>query len=440
MRLAADDVAALARARDVLRLQLEASEPWRALRQLDEREARGDAVRSLDGQALRRFLETTLDKSCPGWRALSALGEAIEASDRWHQPVVVAPIAEQPAVPPTPTEPPAATLTVDTSAEPPPAMPASVVVVAPEPEAAPLTAAREPAPASPPPSPQPADLRRIRLIGRGPEPSPMVEAPKADRFGGVVPWARLGEPPPVPVEAPTVATEPAILHVPNVAPPRDWQDAAARAFTSTKVTAPAAPRVEPPRAPERPALTITEPDPALAAAEEAAVQIDLAPVRAGVAMPTADTAIRTADATGLERLERLEADLDEIVGDRTAAAGRRRVRRAGQDDDEEAALDVEEAEVLIVPVRPELAAPEPVTRDLVTSPPVALSIRLKETERQEEFDGAEYAAYRDDVEEAEVEIIRHGDDKRRSVLPSVPEPVPPKSGGPRRFLKGLSGE
>ncbi len=134
-------------------------------------------------------------------------------------------------------------------------------------------------------------------------------------------------------------------------------------------------------------------------------------------------------------------DLDEIVGDGISAASRRG-KRTGHDDDE-AVLGVEEAEVVIVPVRPELAAPEPVPRDLVTSPPVALSIRLKETERQEEFDGADYAAYRDDVEEAEVEIIRHGDDKRRSALPSVPEPVPPlppKSGAPRRFLKVLSGE
>jgi hypothetical protein len=136
-----------------------------------------------------------------------------------------------------------------------------------------------------------------------------------------------------------------------------------------------------------------------------------------------------------DRLAALEAELDLMVG--IERRGRAREPAA------ETELDVEEAEVLIVPRARAAGIAEEPDQAAVTSAPVALSIRLKQPEREVEFDSVAYAAYHDAVEEADVEIVRTpagGVEPAEAAEASADTPASAKPRTQNRFLKVLSGE
>ncbi|MFM9941471.1 MAG: hypothetical protein ACKVP7_18455 [Hyphomicrobiaceae bacterium] len=483
---------ALMQARDALVRQLEAHEAWRALCQLEERERRGETIEGIDAGKLRQYLEGELDRARPGWWAAKSIGAAIEQIVHWG--AKPAPQAA-PSLPPSPennrvrvkikagtaTVGPTAVEAADTAVPrdvetvtAAPGPPATRIAAKPDvpdaplpPVTAPLAASATAAaatngvpltdvstainPASPP---APSDLSRIRLIDRIHVLPADGAAGKTDRFGGAVPWASLGSPPPAPAEPPRAMPQPA-LPEPRQAGPT--ATAARLPQSASTVRTPAPPRPGDARTsarPDRPVaapvaeLDTCEPVPTqpvrqgfaagLLAPERAATRHDQPadPVQAKETMP---------DMPGDDRLSQLEAALDDIVGQRHPPRSGGHSRRGRDDTDAEDGddlVDVDEAEVEIVPRRAVVEPPAPVaTGPAMARPPVALSIRLKEGERAVEFVSDDYAAYHDDVGEADVEIIRPdraledatvADDDHRETRPS--------GGKARRFLKGFSRE
>lgn len=70
---------ALLRARDDLARQLDAEPAWRALQQLEAREASPDPAAGIDFEAIRSNLLTRLDTNVPRWRTLAGIDAAIAA-------------------------------------------------------------------------------------------------------------------------------------------------------------------------------------------------------------------------------------------------------------------------------------------------------------------------------------------------------------------------
>jgi hypothetical protein len=104
------------------------------------------------------------------------------------------------------------------------------------------------------------------------------------------------------------------------------------------------------------------------------------------------------------QIDRLESEIAILVGDEGAAAAKRVV----QSDQSFGGDTGPEAEVEIVAAGRTTRAPPPGSRPL-SPPAVPLSLRLKQQEREIEFDGDSYATYWDDVGEASVEIVRLDD-------------------------------
>lgn len=417
-----DIVMALEAARDGLARQLAGHEQWLALRQLDEREARGETIDGLDSSKLRSYLEGELDRTRPGWRAWLAVGDALRHASAWESETTPASTALNGIIPKAPA---AAASVANNGFDAGASARVRVKIKAgsatlndaapvdgpikPEVAAATVQAARAAG------QPEKPDLSRIRNVATAASQHRRGD----DRFGGAVPWAKLGSPPPAPSEPvrpvpqpatprPLVAPGPA-LHVP---PPLPLINASPTA---------AQPTASPPRlaggAVDRPVAVQGGGGRGFAAG---ALPADVRPVRPPLpaeigtryAIP-APSRMSGTDSSGEERLKRLESDLGEVVGRPKEAQA---VEPAVLDkvwlqkdlDAADSDLDVEEADVEIVPLRPELDEPLPkaATHEHAAGRPVALSIRLKERAHAAEFDSDDYAAYHDDVGEADVEIIR----------------------------------
>lgn len=148
-----------------------------------------------------------------------------------------------------------------------------------------------------------------------------------------------------------------------------------------------------------------------------------------------------------DRLAAIEADLDTIMGLPSRSGTHEKGRSAPGSDDADA---FDEAEVEIVPLRRELMEPELDSggaRAPGAVPSVALSIRLKQDERSAGFDSEDWAAYRTDVGEAEVEIVpgalvsaATAPDDGANGTASAPGAKRESGREVQRFLKALTGD
>ena len=382
--------------RRALTLQLEPHEAWRALRQLDERERLGHALSTIDGGQLRSRLSSQLDQIGPAWRALPAIEEAIRLLS---------------GLPP-------ASAPLDMAA------PSNIAEAVRRPlpiaEAAPTVAVISSQPPMIPSEPR-SDLSRIRLIDKIALATGSRSA-EVDRFGGVVPWAMLGSPPPAADALTRAATGPAA--------------SGSTSGIDREVSAPLKSTIA--------ELKIADFDVAARS-----VSIPGKPLIPEIPKPAPIAITPTPQPASVDRLSALEVDVARIVADAqrkvssTSAAAsdrsfpsRRTVASQLADDDRD--LDVEEAEVEIVRApRRDIDLSETVApARLAASPPVALSIRLKQPEHNATLDHEAYAAYRDDVGEAVVEIVQPGPrvatvvatvgefEDRQSERASTPRPAP----------------
>lgn len=464
-------VASLKAAETALEAELWKLEAWRALLQLEDREARGDQIQTVDGLKLKAALHVSLDRQLPQWRALRDIREAMarltgaapapardthadlaEGADGSKMRIKVK--AATLSVP----RPDAATSGAPGAQGPQAsdAVPAVSLPATPVPQIAPLASA-SPIPPIPAPERQRADLSRIRLIGSVLQPRQAADpAPNRDRFGGVLPWSAPGEPPPAPTEpqhpmsvaelpAPRPRLAPPSLTAAPVLPPiddRPLRETAAVAPSATPDAAQPEPRptvrgfaagiaaslpapiaLDPPPANQRVGSSERAPPDGSAHEDEAVIEV------VSRLSPNDGHLARGERLANGDRLSALEADLDALVGVRGT-----RVWPTGAHDDE---VEVDEAVVEIVNEaarsdRGDAAPSRPV------SAPVALSIRLKQPEHTAEFDSASYEAYRADIEEAEVEIVRTDDPEKRSQHLDPDPPTRQQTG--RRFLKVFSSE
>ena len=336
----------LIRAREVLETQLAGHGPWQALRQLVERERKGDAVAAVDGARLRAALEQRLDQDVPFWRAWAEVDIAIARIG-------------------------------DAATIPAPRAPDQTV------KARPLAAPVIDVPIAPTPTPTPREVIRPRIkikaassvIARDPEPG----APKA-----LVADAPVQETGNVQAEAPEPVTTARRSDLERI-----------RIIDRRQLAEPDVP-VQPLLRADQPSMPVEARDPIVPRSKAKAV----APSEPAVATPS--------EPAPEDRLAALEADLDEIMG-QPRASSRSAAARRDDAADGLAGHQVEEADVSIVAIRRELLEPDigaPARSGPASAPPVALSIRLKQDERAAELDSDDYAAYLTDVGEAEVEIVR----------------------------------
>lgn len=389
--------AALERAQGVLAEHLEGHEAWRALCQLDAREARGETIEGLDSGKLRAYLEGELDRTRPGWRAWLALGETI----RFVEAVAAGKALARPADSGTRANPdgdegrrPRVKIKAGSATFSGPLVtdaPAEARVAAPVVSEGGNGAVAQPTPPVPVPAPVPASS--------APAPAAAAAGQSSQDSGEARQSPLLPVSPPDPfVPLPQIAvlpSAPSKVAIATGAPPSGEAKVARRLEQQTRI--------------------VPEAKRGFAANIVTAASAGTAVPQATGSLPARSTAPVKPDAAAKteQRLQRLEINLDEIVG--ADKDGRKHGSRAGArrgvffDDDGDGEFDVEEAQVEIVALRPELDEPLPPTEPVnerAAGLPVALSIRLKESERGSEFDRAEYAAYHDEVGEAEVEIIR----------------------------------
>ncbi len=352
MRIA---LAGLVRARQMLEMQLASHEAWQALRQLIERERKGDAVAAVDAARLRGGLEQRLDQDAPLWRiwaeidaAIAQIDDVARGRDAW---------APQGTVP----------------------------VTAPG-EARPLAAPLFEAPVAPATGPTPREVIRPRI---------KIKAASSV----VVPVPPLTSPPETQDADPgagTTGSPGADLSEATPSPPPAASLDRIRIIDRERFQRPSVPVEQRGRSDQAPPVVDAggKPSPRSAKTTIAA------------ASPPSGATPSAADPT--DRLAALEADLDEIMG-LPKTLDRQFATRRDDADDEPAGLQVEEADVSIVAIRRELLEPEagPTLRsDPPSTPLVALSIRLKQEQHAAELDSDDYAAYLTDVGEADVEIVR----------------------------------
>ena len=321
--------------------ELQSNGAWRALRQLDEREAAGQPLQTVDPAQLRRTLEEAIDASTPGWQALHTTRRAI-AELR------------------------AEALRIERFAA---AMPQDVADNAPRHEA------------ERPRIKIKATSETIGVPGEA-RPVPLPDQPSAE-------------------SRPVAASPPPVT---DVRVPGNWD------HHDVKAPIPAQPRSTSDLARSRSLIDAlrVEAGPPVDGATRAAMTAAVASVHPSepVSREVGKTPPVVAVAqSGISRLSALEADLDLLIG-----RDRRATPSTTRDDESE----VEEAEVEIVSARSRADFdPEPVAHPARPAAPVALSIRLKQPDHEAAFDGENYEAYRSDVEEAEVEIIRPDPPKRQ---------------------------
>lgn len=245
-----------------------------------------------------------------------------------------------------------------------------------------------------------ADLGRIRLLEAIERAEPEELRPR-ERYDGAVSWAR----PEATWQPPRIEPPPAFARLETAAPPIDRGAVPSPSPDRRPVARPA--MAQPPvdvraPAPSTPPVAVARSrgDDRIVAALRPEVPLH-APDRQG--QPRAEMAAPA-------RVAEIETEIASLVGDRAALHAGRRGAGASLGDGEAPGGNATEpmahweADVEIVAVR---GSPVPVdARVEARRPAMPLTLRLKQQEREIEFDGDSYAAYHDDVGEASVEIIQ----------------------------------
>lgn len=468
-----DERAALRDLRARLIARLEPLEAWRALRQLDTREAKGDHLSSVDGAVVRAALVATLAGSGPLWGVLQSVEQALRHLNQPEASAPPEPAALPDAAGSDPARPRIKVKATTLAMAPLVAMP-PVRSSTPESEPLPRVATAAAAPSPDLPLRMDADAGAFRaddaavdhaafpgsdresFLERDPVPASEVvsDLTPASAPASGPDWAQgLASQPDVVPGAVSAADGVAALDPEPASPPAQRFEAQPWA----EVAAPAPDPLVPAHADLAAAVPVVLPFGA-AANDQGEVEPVVPAVSASApALAEVDPASATQDGRAItteHRLSEIERVLDGFMGVEVSPPGppgqaarqqpsAATVATTGEAPSEDE-FEVAEADVEIVrmtgaadPVEP---SPPP-----VSTVPVALSVRLKQQAHEIAFDGDSYAAYYDDVDEADVEIIRPQDrvPDAASDRPAaaVQADVPPQPERPaRRFLKALTGD
>lgn len=459
----AAEIGALQRVRGELAARLQDIAAWRALQHLERPERQGLASESHDSGARRRLLIEQLRSEQPLWRAYERIGDAIACLEQAAEPVAGGPrsaadhagpewtlaparVADRHDPGATPNDGPGTAeaqrrrIKIRAGSNPVPETPAAAPAPALPSAAAPAPTALEPTlPAVVDPSDAEqrrarVELNRIRLISAIGVTEPgfaQTEERASPQPKESAPWRQ-------PVDAPPLfhASSSALAAAPEPAL-RIHSKAVSRMADVAGLAKPGDMQLPTPEVPWIETLPLAAPVGAAAAVSP---------------KPEAQPTSRPATIAEESRLQAVEAELELLIVGKPATAAKTSAARdklrpvARPDDDTELDMSVPEAEVTIVKHRsdtPRIAEPWPPG---ISGPPVALSIRLKQTTQSPEFDGDSYDAYHHDVEEALVEIVRF-DDAAPVADAAAPnaDPIGPKVAGRsamqpvRRLFKSISG-